>query len=360
VPLPRTRPISSFHQLPKVDLHRHLEGSLRLATLLELAQHGRIPLPPDGDVLRSHVQVCPGEPVSSEHFLHKFKAVRAVFTAPDIIQRLTREAIADAAADHIIHLELHFTPAAIAEAQAFELADVFEWVLAAGREQARASGISLGLIPSVNRHESPMIAEQVADLALHHRDDGVVALSLAGDEARYGGGPFANAFRKTARAGLGLTIHAGEWDGAASVRQAIEEFGARRIGHGIRILEDPDLVALAREQGVMFEVCLSSNVASGVVPDIATHPLKRMLQQDLLVTLNSDDPTICGTSLSREYDLALAGQQATRDMLWSMLQLSARRSFLPEEGRKVLLEKLNARPPLRNWEAEAATLHTSL
>jgi len=329
-----------FFHLPKVDLHRHLEGSIRLSTITELSRKGLIDLPADETRLQRRVQMSPGEARSPANFLQKFKSVRDVFSSPEIIQRVTQEAVEDAAADNVAYLEIHFTPVALAQTKKFDLEDVFRWVLAAGREQAERSGLELGFIASINRHEPLREAEEVAALAAEYYGRGVVGLGLAGNEAGFESQPFAALFREAARSGLGITIHAGEWAGAESVRSAILDFGAPRIGHGIRILENSYITAMARECGTVFEVCLTSNMDSGIVSALPAHPLGEMIGNGLLVTLNSDDPSICRTTLSREYSLAYFEQGLTEETIHRLILRALDTGFL-SEGKAVLKRRIS-------------------
>lgn len=334
--------LDRLRALPKVDLHRHLEGSLRLTTVTELA--GRFGLSSEsGDgTLRARVQIVDGDPRSWDAFLSKFETLRLLYRTPDVIQRIVHEAIEDAAADHVKYLELHFTPAALAQQGGFRLAEVFDWVIAAASQATRRTGVAVGLIPSINRHESLSLAEEVAELAVDRMPKGVVGLDLAGNEVEYPAGPFAEIFLSARKAGLGITLHAGEWTGPDSVREAIESLGAARVAHGGRVMEDPEAVALARERRTVFEICLTSNLHSGVAPDIDHHPLPRMIEAGLQVTLNTDDPGISGICLSDEYALAVDRLGLSLESMKGLILAAAQASFLPERGRSELEARLQS------------------
>lgn len=321
-----------YRKIPKVELHRHLEGSLRPGTLLEIAaQHG-IPLPAGN--FSALVQMQPGDPLNFTNFLSKFQTLRQFYRSPEVIERITREAVEDAAADGVRYLELRFTPVALGRLQGFSLARVMDWVTRAAQAASREFNLPLSLIASVNRHEPVELAEEVARLAAERIDSaggGIVGLDLAGSEAEFPGLPFAGVFREARESGLRITIHAGEWGGAENVREAIEALGAERIGHGVRVLEDPSVVALARERGAVFEVCMTSNHQSGVVANIAEHPLPRMIAAGLQVTINSDDPSISAITLSDEYRLAIETLGLSPDALAECICRAARASFLPPE-----------------------------
>ena len=322
--------------LPKVDIHRHLEGSLRLETMLDLVKSEGLDLPEDEAALRTLVQVQPHDPHSSANFLSKFGYVRKFFTSPEVIQRVTKEAIADAAAEKVRYLELHFTPVALAETGNFPLSEVVDWVIEAASIAKVESDLQLGLIASVNRQEAVGLAEEVAQIAVDRMDRGIVGLSLAGDEASYSAEPFKPVFAAAQEAGLGITIHAGEWYGADKVRYALEEMGTTRIGHGVRVIEDPEVVALARDRRAVFEVCLTSNVQSGVVPGISDHPLSQMVQAGLQVTLNTDDPGISNICLSTEYALAVEELGFSMVSLTGFILTAVQASFLPRREKTAL------------------------
>jgi adenosine deaminase len=329
-------------ELPKVDLHRHLEGSLRLETMLELIQREGLDLP-NGDMnLQRLVQVQPDDPRTSSNFLAKFASIRKFFRTPDIIRRITYEAITDAATDHVIYLELHFTPVALAETGSFPLAEVVDYVIEAAILATAQFSIRLGLIASINRHEEVELAEQVAQIAVDRQNQGVVGLSLAGDEAGFSAGPFMSLLSEAQQAGLGITIHAGEWAGAENILHALEDLETTRIGHGVRVMEDPEIVSLARDRQTVFEVCLTSNIQSGVVSSLSDHPLRRMIQAGLHVTINTDNPKICNTLLSHECALAIEEQQLSVVSIKQLILSAAQAGFLPRQDKAVLESELLA------------------
>lgn len=320
---------TEMESLPKVDLHRHLEGSFRLETLIDLVRREGLDLPRDKNALQAVVQMLPGEPRTSTNFLAKFKHLRSFFRSPEIIHRLTWEAIADASADNIRCLELHVTPVALSEAGEFPLSEVVDWVIESASSAAAEHGVELGLILSVNRHEGVQYADEVAHIAADWKDRGIVGLSLAGDEVSHSAEPFGPIFSAIREEGLGISIHAGEWAGPENIRHAIEDMGAPRIGHGVRIMEDQELVRLARDRCVAFEVCLTSNIQSGAVTTIDDHPLPSMLQAGLQVTLNTDDPGVSDTRLSDEYALAITQLGLSLESIKGLVLTALQASFLP-------------------------------
>jgi adenosine deaminase len=333
-----SRSIEFYQALPKVELHRHLEGSLRLETLVEVAQQHGIA---EGGLLSHLVQVSQSEPRTIQNFLSKFETLRLFYRTPEIIGRITREAIADAAVDNVRYLELRFTPAALCKARDFPPADVIDWVIT-GMQQAQTANAPLTrLIISVNRHEPPALAEQVIHLAVERMDLGVVGIDVAGNEAKSPDlGLLAGILKEARQAGLGLTIHAGEWGGAENVAEAINRYQADRIGHGVRVMEDAAVVAQAREAGTSFEVCLASNIQSGVAAGLAGHPVKRMLDAGLNVTLNTDDPSISQITLGSEHYQACEQLGISLPVLKQCLLRAAHAAFLPENERAALSQRL--------------------
>ncbi len=334
-------PKAFYRTLPKIDLHRHLEGSLRLPTLIEIARNDNLDLPVnDLSRLGEFVQIQPSDPPTHVNFLSKFKTLRHFFRSPEIIRRITREAVEDAAADNVRYLELRFTPVALSRIGKFPLGEVMDWVVEAARTAGAANGLSTSLIASVNRHESPRLAAEVASQAADRQNAGLVGLDLAGDEANHPAGPFYGIFREARESGLAITLHAGEWAGAENVTEAIEVMGAERIGHGVRVLEDGKAVSSARERGVVFEVCPTSNYQSGVVPALKDHPLPRMLAAGLEVTINTDDPAISHITLSDEYALACDLFGLSFQSLRGCVLSAARAAFLAPSRRMQLANEL--------------------
>jgi adenosine deaminase len=329
-----------FKKLPKVDLHRHLEGSLRLRTMLEVARAHGITVPISTGPLSSLVQVQTSEPNTYQNFLAKFNTLRMFYRSPEVIHRVTREAIQDAAQDNVRYLELRFTPVALSRAERFPLGDVMDWVCESASKAAKEFGLQVRLIASVNRHESVELAEQVAWLAADRNGRGIVGLDLAGNEAEFSSVPFLGVFKEAHQAGLKLTVHAGEWAGAANVQEALETLHAERIGHGVRVLEDPNTVALARERGTAFEVCVTSNFQTGVVPSLQEHPVLDMLNAGLNVILGTDDPSISQITLSDEYQRACEELGMERKQLKERILAGARASFLPEAEGEALMVQL--------------------
>lgn len=335
-----TASLNAYRLLPKVELHRHLEGSLRLETMVDIARQHGMTIPADILRLSTLVQIQEQDKFTFQNFLSKFNTLRMFYRSPDVIHRITREAVEDAARDNIRYLELRFTPVALSRAERFPLHDVIDWVLTSARETAARYNIKVYLIASVNRHESAELAEQVAWLAAEHIHNGLVGLDLAGNEAEFPSHPFYGIFKEARQAGLHVTIHAGEWGPAQHIREAIEELGAERIGHGVRVLEDEAITALAREKQTAFEVCITSNYQSGVVSALEAHPLMQMFEKGLNVTINTDDPSISRITLSHEYYNACDALQMPQYTLRERILAAAQAGFLPQSEKEKLVSQL--------------------
>lgn len=332
--------------LPKVELHRHLEGAVRLSTLLEIGQQYQLPMPAQDLVrLRPFVQITAESPATVEHFLAKFEVLRNFYCSPEVIMRIARECVEDAAADNIRYMELRFTPKALAKLKGYDFRAVIEWVCVAVEEAQRqlaALGrpIMVKLICSVNRHEAVSEAEQVLLAACDFRSRGMVAFDLAGQEVGLSNRPFFDLFAKAQQLGLETTVHAGEWAGAMNIYEAITHMGARRIGHGVRVLEDPAVIDLALKTDVTFEVCLTSNVQSGVIANLHDHPLPQMATRGLRTTINTDDPSISAITLTDELYKAVTELGFSLEQIKQMMLTSAGSVFLPVDQRNSLVADL--------------------
>lgn len=331
---------ADLSRLAKVDLHRHLEGSLRLETVRELAVEGRIPLPRDPSRLARKISIQPDEARTPQAFLSKFEAIREVFQSTEIVKRAAFEAVEDAAQDGVRYLELHASPSALTAATGADFGLMLDVVWEGVLEASAENDIEVRLVASVNRHEGLNIAVGVAEAAAERLDRGVVALDLAGDESINLGREFLTVFHRAKQNGLKLSAHAGEWAGPESVRFAIEDMGADRIAHGVRVLEEKDVALMARDQGIPFLVCITSNVQSGVVDRLESHPLPAMIQAGLQVSINTDDPSLSGISLSDEYRLAVETMNLSVESLKGLILAATQAAFLPEAERRTLGKRL--------------------
>ena len=330
-------------RLPKVELHRHFEGSVRLETLVDIARTHAVDAPSgDAETLRPYVQITPETPRSSQAFLSKFRVLRRFYCSLDVIARMTREVVEDAALDQVRYMELRFTPQALSSQVGCSYDEVVRLVCEESRAAALQHGIQVRLIVSMNRHEAVELGEAALESALAYRHLGIVGLDLAGDEENYSAMPFQQIFLRAKDAGLGLTVHAGEWAGSASVWDAVGSLRADRIGHGIKVLEDPSMVQMLVDRQIALEVCPSSNLYSGIVESLADHPLKTLTEHKILTTLNTDDPAVCDVSLSDEFNRMLQHQQLSLEDIQQYTLRAARAAFLEAEERESLIADLHS------------------
>lgn len=329
---------SILFNLPKIDLHRHLEGSLRLATLAEIAHEHGVDLPSwNLEQLRPYVQVVDDDQPDFHGFLAKFKLLRRFYSSREAVIRVAYEAVADAAEDNIRYLELRFNPVALAFNQGFSFEEVVDWVISATDQAQDDYPIQVRLIVQIGRHE-PQYARQLAEIAADRQERGVVAIDLAGDEITYPVTDFVDVFRWAKQQGLHITVHAAEAGPPSNVIAAIEMLGAERIGHGVRAKEDLSVIDLLNQQQVPLEMCPTSNLQTGIIPKLAQHPLFAFYQIGIPVTINTDDPSISNTTLTDEFLVATHGAGVPFRVLPEIILNAAKAAFLPEPEKKRLVD----------------------
>ncbi len=322
--------------LPLLDLHRHLDGSVRLQTILELGRKHNLPLPAfDLEGLRPHVQVSTPQPGLLE-FLEKFKWMTGVLVDYKACRRIAKENLLDAAKEGIDYIELRFSPWFMAEPHGLDPAGVTEAVVQGVADGVRLTGVQANLIGILSRTYGAEICMKELDALLTQRDH-ITALDLAGDEGNYPGALFVEHFKRGRDAGWNITVHAGEAAGAESIWQAINDLGATRIGHGVRVDEDPALMETLAKRGIGVEVSLTSNLQTSTVPSYSAHPLKKMLDAGVKATINTDDPGISAIDLKYEYDVAAPRAGLTKQDI-RQAQLNALEiAFLDEEAKSDLV-----------------------
>jgi adenosine deaminase len=288
---------------PLVDLHRHLDGSIRLETILELGKEHNLPLPSfEIEELRPHVQVVSPQP-GVMAFIAKFKWMVGVLVDYDACRRVAFENVVDADEEGLDYIELRFSPWFMAEPHQLEPESVVAAVAEGFREGIRQTKIRANLIGIISRTYGPENGMRELDALLAYRDE-IVALDLAGDEANFPARLFERHFERGREVGWKITVHAGEAAGPESVWDAIDLLGATRIGHGVRIEEDPALKSAMMERQIGIEANLTSNFQTSTVQSLAEHPLKKWLDEGLLATINTDDPGISNIDLRYEYEQA--------------------------------------------------------
>lgn len=330
--------------LPKTDLHCHLDGSLRLETILELAAERGVVLPahePEGLARELHRgELC----TSLEHYLRAFEVTLAVLQDEPALRRAARELVEDAAAEGVWYLEVRFSPAlhgrrglsteAALRAVLAGLAEGEGAQAASGRAPIRAAVIVCGL-----RHLTPEATIALAELAVAYRGRGVCAFDLAGGEAGFPAAVHQEAFRVARDGELARTVHAGEGAGAESIREALYVCGAQRIGHGCRLYEDPSLLAYVTDHRIPLEVCPSSNEQTRAVPALRAHPLRDYLTQGVVVTINTDNRLMSDTTVTRELGRVVRECEVDREVLPRLVLDGFASAFLPWREKAALLER---------------------
>ena len=289
--------------IPLIDLHRHLDGAVRLSTILELGKKHAIRLPGATlEELRPHVQVMERQP-GVMAFIAKMLWMTAVLGDEDACRRVARENVEDARREGIDYIELRFSPWFMAEPHGLDPARVVAAVVEGARAGSEATGVQVNLIGILSRTYGPEVARQELAALLAHRPD-ITALDLAGDEANFPARWFEEHFQRGRDAGWRITVHAGETAGPESVWDAVRLLGAERIGHGVRALEDDSLIEFLAEKRIGIEANLTSNVQTSTVPDLASHPLRAMLERGLRASINTDDPGVSAIDLPYEFNVA--------------------------------------------------------
>lgn len=323
-------------QLPKAELHVHLDGSLRPGTMLDLATERGVELPAaDRDGLERYMLVSDAQ--NLEDYLARFRLTLALMQDADSIERIAYELAEDHAHENVRYVEVRFAPVLNAEG-GLEAHEALEAALAGLARAERDHGISTAVIVCALRSLPPATSLDMAELAVAYHDRGVCAFDLAGAEAGNPVREHLEAFQ-TARAGdVAVTIHAGEGFGAPSVRQAVELGGASRIGHGTRLHEDPELLERVREESIPIEICLTSNVQTRVAPTYAAHPLRLYYDLGLCVCLCTDNRLMSGVTLTREYEHARDSLGFTWDELVAVARNGFTAAYAPPDARARLLE----------------------
>jgi adenosine deaminase len=323
--------------MPKVELHVHLEGSIRPATLLQLAERNNVKLPvQDTNGLREFYRFR-----DFAHFVTVYETIAECLRTPDDYRLIAYEFGSDCARQHIRYAEATFTIVSNQRHSGLPWQDILEG-LSVGRAEAIAEfGVDWSWVFDISRNY-PETQDQVVEIALAARERGVVALGLGGSEAEFPPELFERSFARARQAGLPRVPHAGETAGPESIWTALRRLHADRLGHGIRCVEDPALVEHLRKRQIPLEICPTSNIRLGVYPDYAAHPLRQLWDAGLLVTVNSDDPPMFGTDLNHEYEALVDHFGFGADELEQASLNGLRASFLPQADKARLESEFRA------------------
>jgi adenosine deaminase len=325
-----------LHRLPKADLHVHLDGSLRPETMLELADAANVQLPArDAAALRSFMHVTDG--VDLVDYLARFEITLALMQSAPAIERIAYELAADAAAENVRYMEVRFCPA-LNTRHGLAAGDAVDAALLGLRRAESDYDIRTTVILCGLRNLPASTSIDMAQLAVDYRDRGVVAFDLAGAEDGHPPSVHAEAFQLAADANVGITVHAGEAFGAASIHQALHRCHARRIGHGTRLWEDPDLMRFVNDYRIPLEICLTSNVQTRATNALQDHPLRLFFDHGLIVTLNTDNRLMSGTTMTDEFLHAHHALGFDWEELCALTLMGFYSAFLPYPERVALGE----------------------
>jgi len=321
--------------LPKAELHCHLDGSVRPATLLDLGTEYKVAMPRDDvDSLREYMRVDDAR--SLEDYLARFDVTLSVMQTADALERIAYELSIDAAKDGVRYIEVRYAPV-LNVRKGLSLGEAVEAPLRGLERAEREGGAMARVIVCGLRHLSPDVSMELSRLAVAYKRRGVVAFDLAGGELGNPASAHAAAFAYARENDLACTCHAGEGADASYVRDAVHVCGAHRIGHATRLYEDESLTQYVNDRRIALEICLTSNVQTHAVESYEKHPLRRYFDAGMNVVLNTDNRLMSGTTLTDEYVLAATKMGFDFDELCAIALNSFESAFLPWAERETLL-----------------------
>lgn len=346
-----TIPLEVIEKLPKTDLHVHLDGSLRLSTILDLADKQRVELPArDEDGLRKAMNV--GQNCGSlVEYLKAFDVTLRVMQTEDSLRRIAYELAEDAARENVRYMEVRYSPM-LHTRRGLKLTTVVEAVLEGLRAAQDEHGIESNVILCGIRNVSPESSLEMAELAVAYKNRGVVGFDLAGAEYDHPAKHHKQAFQLVRSNNINVTIHAGEAYGPESIHQAIHVCGAHRIGHGCRLREDGDLLHYVNDHRIALECCPSSNVQTGAIKTLASHPIKLYKNLGLRVTVNTDNRLVTDTTVSKELWLCHKEMGFTLADLKQIILSGFKSAFLPFHVKQQYLRRVSEE--LRAFSDESA------
>lgn len=322
--------------LPLLDLHRHLDGNIRPATIWQLAEQNGIALPTTKfEEFIPYVQIQHSE-ADLLAFLKKLDWGVAVLKSLDDVKRVAYENVEDAFNAGLQYAELRFSPYYMAMNHNLSITDVVAAVIDGVQSGMKTFNIKINLIGILSRTFGVKQCQLELEALLAHKDK-LIAIDLAGDEYNFPGELFIEHFKQVRDAGLQVTVHAGEAGGAKSVWQAINELGATRIGHGVATIEDEKLMAHMVEHNIAIESCLTSNFQTGTVNDLSQHPLKEFLGFGIKACLNTDDPAVQGIEIKHEFEVARNVLQFNDNDITQLQKNAIEVSFLSSSDKATLL-----------------------
>ena len=329
----------ALRRWPKAELHVHLDGCVRPATMLALAKAQRVKLPAETPEALAAALTVKGAR-SLEEYLTKYQYTLAVLQTATALERVAYEFVLDVAAENVRYVEVRYSP--LLHRPALTLVQAIEAPLRGIKRAEAETGTKVGLIVCGIRTRPAGESLELARAAVDYRTAGLVAFDLAGAERGHPAREHRDAFAHAAQHGLACTCHAGEGDGAASIREALHVCGAQRIGHGTRLQEDPALLEEVVARRIPLEMCLTSNLHTHTVAAIAEHPFRGYLERGVQVSLNTDGRLMDGISLTDEYYLAHTALGLTREHLARVVLNACESAFLPDYEKVALVSRVQS------------------
>jgi adenosine deaminase len=326
-------------RLPKAELHCHLDGSIRLDTLLNLASEQSIELPSNDKRILESIVTIGTDIVSLEEYLKRFDMILAILQIPDALTIIAYELAIDSWEDGVRYLEVRYCPK-LHVRNGMTLSDTVEAVKLGLKQAEKECGIITGIIICSLRNMPFSHSLELSKLAVKYKNKGVVGFDLAGIEENFPAKKHKEAFYLILNNNINTTIHAGEAFGPTSIHQAIHICGAHRIGHGTRVYEDVDLLNYINNHRIPLEICLTSNIHTKAVPSISQHPFKYYIDEKIRVTLNTDNQLISNTSLSKEYEVAINNFNLNENEISTIIINGFKSAFLPHIKRRELIRQV--------------------
>lgn len=337
---PSAHPDLQFlHSLPKTDLHVHLDGSLRLKTVVELSK--RFDTGYEFDTTEEARAICqvPDDCQSLVDYLRVFDITLKLMQEKDELTRIAFELAEDAHRENVRYMEVRYSP--LLHINRGLTYDEIVAAVQEGLDQARRQfGIITGQIICGIRHISTESSLELADLAVRWKGRGVVGFDLAGAEKDFPAKDHIEAFYRVLNSNINITIHAGEAFGAPSIHQALHYCGAHRIGHGTHLNEDVALMNWVNDHRIPVEVCLASNLQTKAIPDYQSHPIRLFMEKGLRVTLNTDNRLVSGTTVTNEYRLAVENYDLSEDQVLGLVMNGFKSAFLPLKEKALLIDQV--------------------
>lgn len=346
-----------LRKLPKTELHCHLDGSLRVETILELAEQQKVKLPAN-DVEGLRKKVVVGEECRNlEDYLKAFEITLSVMQDEDSLARVAYELVEDAAAENVRYLEVRYSPI-LHTRKGLRLTHIVDAVNEGLARGEKAFGVKTGVIICGMRNINPETSYQLAELTIAYKNRGVVAFDLAGAETDYPAKKHKEAFFLILRNNINCTLHAGESYGPESIHQAVHYCGAHRIGHGVRLKEDGDLLNYVNDHRIPLEICLTSNVQTRAVKNFAEHPLRFYYDYGLRTTINTDNRLMSDTTCTKELYRAHQYLGFDAGELIDLIIFGFKSAFLPHRIKTKLLRSVFEELNQMELEPKTQKLHT--